>query len=52
MTSLTAEARVSARNPGLRSGAKVSETKPCKPTRSSRAKSREDEDEPDLIAAK
>jgi hypothetical protein len=31
---------------------KVVETRPRKPARSSRAKSREPEDEPDLIAAK
>lgn len=50
MTSAAAEARLGARNPGLRSGAKVVETKPLRPKRT--RKVAVDEDEPDLIAAK
>jgi hypothetical protein len=50
MTSAAAEARLSARNPGPRSGAKVVETKPVRPKRS--RKITVDENEPDLIAAK
>jgi hypothetical protein len=50
MTSIAARARLSARNPGPRSGAKVVETKPSRPKRSRNVAL--DEDELNLAAAK